>query len=340
MQMKIKAAELQIGDCILWRTGNAAKVISVEIQADCVYVVCGGSIHIYDRKLNKNKVITIERNQATKRETKIHPYQSFYNHAVSFLNEHLPDGMTERKLNRYFLSDEVGCKNVSDIFERFIISAQNYQSMPNVIKFAERKEVVKKILYNYDLDKILKNWDAESLYRHFRKMFKVSSADTRQNSWFKWSNSIIDSAKFLNEFNNVDKFKQFVGLFKFNVHTRMALPLLISHKIKGVGFALACDALKELGLTEYPKPDVHLLDIFSSLGLKARNEIAVFETIVKISEKCRETDKSVTPYKIDKILWLICSGRYYHHNIETKSYKKEFIESLKSLSKPWQELLR
>ena len=62
MQMKIKAAELQIDDCILWKSGNAAKVIFVEIQVDCVYVVCGGSFHTYDRKLNKNKVITIERN--------------------------------------------------------------------------------------------------------------------------------------------------------------------------------------------------------------------------------------------------------------------------------------
>lgn len=49
---------------------------------------------------------------------------------------------------------------------------------------------------------------------------------------------------------------------------------------------------------------LNLLGVFvTSLGLKDRNEIAVFETIVKISEKCQETNKSVTPYKIDKILW-------------------------------------
>lgn len=328
MKSKIKATELRSGDMILWKTGNSANVISVEERADCVYVVCGGSVHIYDRELNKNKLLMVERKQVATSAPQCHPYQLFYNQALMFLKEHLPEGITEKKLNRYFLCDNANYKNISDVFERFITSAQNYQSMPNVIKFSDRKSMVKKILFDYDLNKVMKAWNADSLYQHFRKVFKISSPDTKQNSWYKWSCSIIDSARFLNEFKNVNDFKRFVGRFKFNVHTRMALPLLISHKIKGIGFALACDALKELGFVEYPKPDVHMLDVFSALGMCERNEIAVFETIVKISEKCRETDKSVTPYKVDKIIWLICSGNYYYHNIEVKSMKKEFIESL------------
>ena len=140
-----------------------------------------------------------------------------------------------------------------------IHSAQNYQRMPNVIKFQERREKIKNILFDFDVKKIVETYEIEELYRIFRKEFNITSADNKFNSWHKWSKSIIDSAKFLSEFKNVDDFKGFVGQFDYNVHTRMALPLLISEKISGMGFALACDFLKELGYINYPKPDVQLM---------------------------------------------------------------------------------
>ena len=259
--------------------------------------------------------------------------KALYEHAYYFLKRNLPDGVPETDLNRYLVVDARSFRTIQDVFERFIESAQNYQRMPNVIKFRERKTVVKKILYNYDLDEIVEKCDIETLYHKFRTEFKVTSADTKRNSWYKWSSSIIDSAKFLREFKRVEDFEKFVDLFSFNVHTRIALPLLISKRIRGIGFALACDALKELGFVEYPKPDVHILDIFSSLNLCKRDEIAAVECVVRMSEICRAKDSSVTPYKIDKILWLICSGNFYNHNIKAKSLKKSFIESTKKLLK-------
>ena len=81
----------------------------------------------------------------------------------------------------------------------------------------------------------------DDLYQRFRKEFHVTSTDSKRNSWYKWSHSIVDAAKFMNEFSDVSDFEKFVGTFDYNVATRMALPLLISTKISGVGFALACD---------------------------------------------------------------------------------------------------
>mgnify|MGYP000910513740 FL=1 len=127
------------------------------------------------------------------------------------------------------------------------------------------------------------------------------------------------------DFENVDDFKTFVNQFDYNLHTRMALPLLISTKISGIGFSLACDCLKELGYVNYPKPDVHLIDVFSGLGLSERNPISVFEAIVRMSDDCKEIDESITPYKIDKIIWLICSGRFYQDDITIGRHKDDFI---------------
>ena len=73
----------------------------------------------------------------------------------------------------------------------------------------------------------------------------------------------------MSNFKDADDFRGFVAQFDYNRPTRMALPLLISTKIRGIGFALACDTLKELGFLSYPKPDVHLIEVFSKLGLSA-----------------------------------------------------------------------
>lgn len=82
----------------------------------------------------------------------------------------------------------------------------------------------------------------------------------------------------------------------------MALLLLISTKISGIGFTLACDCLKELGYINYPKPDVHWIDVFNGPGLSENNPVSVFEAIVRMSDDCRTIDETITPYKIDKIM--------------------------------------
>ena len=240
--------------------------------------------------------------------------QLIYQLAYDYLLKIKPNSISESKLEKYFIGDRKDFTSLSDVYEQIIHSAQNYQRMPNVIKFKERHDKILEILYNYDFKKI-KAYETDELYYKFRTAFDVTSKDSIHNSWRKWSKSIISAAKFMSEFNGVDDFRAFVDLFKYNLPTRMALPLLMQTKINGMGFTLACDCLKELGYLDYPKPDVHLIDVFVSLGLSQKDPIDVFEAIVRMSDDCKEIDKQITPYKIDKIIWLICSGRFYLDDI-------------------------
>ena len=153
--------------------------------------------------------------------------QKTYELACSFLRSMLPDQLSESDLNKYFIGDSRDFTSIQDIYERFIYSAQNYQGMPNVIKYHQRREVIKRILCNFDVVNI-QNMEVEKLYQKFRKEFNVTSKDTKRNSWRKWSFSIIDTAKFISNFKSVDDFRGFVERFNYNRLTRMALPLLIS----------------------------------------------------------------------------------------------------------------
>ena len=246
-----------------------------------------------------------------------------YKFAYSYLKQHLPEGISEAELKKYLSVDKKKTKDLKDVFMIFIHSAQNYQRMPNTIKFDERREEFKDILAGYDHTKVAK-MDIDALYQTFKAKYDPKGHNGKKNSWYKFSASIVDTAVFLCKFKDLKDFRVFVKRFDYNAQTRMTLPLLISTKIRGIGFALACNALKELGYEEYPKPDVHMIDICKELGLCGDDQYDVFEALVSIAE-----DNEVTPYEVDKVLWLICSGNYYMHGIKVKPLKKDFIEKCK-----------
>ena len=56
------------------------------------------------------------------------------------------------------------------------------------------------------------------------------------------------------------------------------------------------------------------------------------EAIERMADDCKAVDATVTPYKVDKVFWLICSGYYYKEKPEVriKGQKKELIDFLKS----------
>lgn len=250
-----------------------------------------------------------------------------YFDAYGYLRSIVPSTVS---IEEYFISDRIDYCNLEDIFEQFVQSAQNYQMMPKVINYKDRRERVKTILSDFDVRAVAK-MDPSELYEQFAQQFGLKKTTDKRNSWRKWSKSIVESAQFLCEFRDVNDFVGFVKCFDYNAHTRMALPLLISNKIHGIGFALACDLLKELGFTSYPKPDVHLIEVFNALGLSRAEPIDTFEAIVHMADACRRKDLSVTPYKVDKVFWLICSGRLYHEKPEINigGHKKAFIEYMK-----------
>lgn len=247
-----------------------------------------------------------------------------YHCALEYLHSLLPEGMKEADLNKYYIGDSRDYGTLADIFEQFIQSAQNYQGMPNFIKYSARRIEIKNILFDFDMAQIA-DCTVEELYRTFREAFGITSKDSYFNAWHKWSKSIVDVAKFLRSFNGADDFRTFVNQFDYNLPTRTALPLLISKKISGLGFALACDCLKELGFSSYAKPDTHLIDICERLALSDRDPVSVFEAILTMSDDCRTVDPTATPIKIDKILWLISSGRFYLDNITIGRHKDDFL---------------
>lgn len=253
-------------------------------------------------------------------------YKLVYKEALNYLYKIKPDEITKEQFDKYFYIEK-NFKTKNDILEHLLGSLQNYQSMPNVIGFDNKKEQFSKILLGFDSDRVLKEYKShKELLDTFTKNFNLDTKGFLRpnNSWVKYSKAVLSACKFISQFKDVDDFDHFVNLFSYNESTSAALPMLLSKEIYGLGFALGCDFLKELGYNQYPKPDIHLIDVFSELGLSDRNEYNCYKAIIKMSKIVKET-----PYKVDKVFWLICSGNFYLDEIKIGGRKKDFINYYK-----------
>ena len=252
--------------------------------------------------------------------------QQLYETAYKMLLSMLPQRLTEKDLDKYLQGNRSNPKDLKEVYRAFIRTAQNYQFMPNVIKFDSRENTIAEILHDYDY-KYVCTLNPDVLFDDFKSAFVISS----EKSWRLWSKAVVDSAKFICSFKSINEFNEFVT----KSNDLKAVPLLISRKIRGIGFALACNALKDIGYLDYVKPDVHLIDICEALGITGRDQIEVFDAMQQIAK-----DNNITPYKLDKVLWLVCSGYFYEDQIRVKGRKEELIDKVKGVQEKKQHILR
>lgn len=154
---------------------------------------------------------------------------------------------------------------------------------------------------------------------------------------------IIRGAKFFSNFQDEHDFIAWCRNFLAGTpYLRKALPLTISINIPGLGFATACDFIKELGpFNQFIKPDVHIKDVFNGLEIeqlpyhrKSYEDIAVFDAVVNFAIIINQPE-----YWVDKVIWLICS-RDFHRNPNVPRpikrnathRKKSFIQSVRQAS--------
>ena len=78
----------------------------------------------------------------------------------------------------------------------------------------------------------------------------------------------------------------------------------------------------------FAKPDVHVKDIFGSLGLfpPGADDYEVFRAVGRLARNA-----GVTPYNADKLFWLVGSGYFYDdpdvgNRGKIGRHKKDFIE--------------
>jgi len=204
---------------------------------------------------------------------------------------------------------------ISKLFERLLVSAQNANMKAGVIGGAIGGiHNLGKALFNFDPKKVKEAFanDPNHLLTvivetlHPRGQIRT----TPRSIWPKYCKTILSAAAFFTQFKDGKDFYAWANHLYGDPRSMAALPMILAAEIEGIGYPLACDFLKELGFVNYGKPDVHVIEIFVGIGLcaKGANPYQVQKVISQIAGAAE-----VSAYAVDKVFWLIGSGKFYNH---------------------------
>lgn len=202
--------------------------------------------------------------------------------------------------------------SIRDLYKRLLSSAQNANMKAGVIgKSIGGFEHLGTVLYAFDPNSVIENYkDWESILDNIESTLKPRGKvrRTTRSIWPKYCQTILSAAQFITQFSSALDFYKWVDFFDSDSRARAALPQLIHLEINGLGFALACDFLKELGYSNFAKPDIHIRKIFVGLELcdNKASDYALFKAVVRVANNV-----GVSPYNADKLFWLVGSGYFY-----------------------------
>jgi hypothetical protein len=274
--------------------------------------------------------------------------EQLYNEAFEYLSEFndVDEELITEHLTDY---DEKKPESVQEIYRGLLISAQNRRGMPNSIGDVDDSET---LLEGFEPERVLDRYDSwKEFFRQVESSDELSppgrfEIENKNSHWVQFSKSVISAAEFISQFDSVDDFDRFVD-GGFDRHTEdldynlkgneneahlVGLPLLIADQIHGIGFATACDFLKENGYPDYAKPDTHIKDILIGCGV-SEDEQSDIEFFYDMTWLAEEVDKS--PYEVDKLLWIVGSGRFPEKNdgdggeFSVDTDKEEFVERVR-----------
>ena len=263
-----------------------------------------------------------------------------YLRAKSYLPSLGINGVTPNLIEKYLNPLTINPKPTTKqgIYQRFLESAQNANMKAGVIG--------KAIGGVGKLSIVLDNFTPKSVLNKYGDDWEVVLNDiveqlhprgeirrTPRSIWPHYCQTILSAANFVEQFASANDFFSWVDFFDRDDRARASLPMLLSREIEGFGFALSCDFLKEMGYVNFPKPDVHLRDIFLSLNLcqDKADDYQLFKAIIRLAGHANES-----AYNADKVFWLIGSGYFYDDpHIGTKgrvgSRKQNFIEYARAI---------
>lgn len=233
--------------------------------------------------------------------------------AREYLLRFQDEGVTASVLKRYLKPASNRPTNLAGLYKRLLDSAQNSNMKSGVVGKAIRGfDNLGRVLDGFSPSKVTARYggDWKKLLKDIERRLHPAGKirKTKRSIWPNFCKCILSSASFMVQFKNARDFYAWASFFDRDARSRISLPLLMAAEIHGVGFALACDFLKELGYEGFPKPDVHLRKIFEGLGFcpKGSSDLMLCREIIRLAE-----DAGITPYEADKTFWLVGSGRFY-----------------------------
>lgn len=246
------------------------------------------------------------------------PERQFCDAAYEYLLSFSDLGVTPEVLARYLEPGErLRAQDLNGVYLQLLFSAQNANMRTAVItgSLPGGMKDLSTALSNFDPGAVRSrhggDWEAllNDIVATARPRGKIRT--TPRSIWPQFCRSALSGAEFLSEFQSVAEFYAWADAFAVAGRDPAELPSEVGKRVTGLGFALSCDFLKELGVADYPKPDVHIKAILVGLGVAPQRatDIEIFRATISFAQAA---DRSA--YYVDKLMWLVGSGWFYWHD--------------------------
>jgi hypothetical protein len=243
--------------------------------------------------------------------------RNIYSTAKEFLIKQIPSADAKDILESYLTLTDKSDDPVSldELFRRLLDSAHNANMKSGVVGGSIGGiNNLGDALFGFDPIKVERKFfgDPDGLLEHIVTTLKPKGQirTAPQSIWPKYCKTILSSAAFFGQFSCGEDFYDWANHLYQDQRSMAALPMILAAEIEGIGYPLACDFLKELGFVNYGKPDVHVIEIFLGIGLCEQGASAYHVQKI-ISQIANEA--GVSSYNVDKLFWLIGSGKFYKH---------------------------
>ena len=245
---------------------------------------------------------------------------------------------------------------LSQIFAQLAFHAQNATMISSIVNFAKNQDFLNKTLCNFNPKDFLKKYQTCDREKDVKKL--VESLRFNKNEGLKWdsskskpenkdaiimryANTLLDGAIYINQFKTREEFLGDLLNHYENKNFKKLIQYFRSKVKHGFSIALTCDFLKEfdIAFSDLAKPDIHIKDTLCVLngyeddyysGTKKEYEcIENMQTLVAEINENLPSNNKITVYQLDRMIWLICSGRFFLHNTEDSKtqYLKAIVQS-------------
>ena len=205
---------------------------------------------------------------------------------------------------------------LSDLYEELLMSLRNRLYMTGLVQ-EDEVQLFRKPLCDFEPGRVARKY-RDHPRRMATEMLACMRKPKSKVQWGKYCKGAYDGAVFLSQFKGAQDFYKFAKQYNSEIGDRWMLAVNISSQIRGMGTALACNFLKESGLMRYSKPDTQVIGLLEEIGLSPDDQYGAFWTMAKIAEAA-----TVTDFAVDKIFWLLATGRWTEHmDIEQKMDRK------------------
>ena len=257
--------------------------------------------------------------------------------------------------------------DIAKCFAQFIFHTQNATMISNIVKFEENFDFLKKFTKNFSPKKFYNTYvkpypTDEARINNIVNKIRYNDTTNEGLVWDstkskeenkdkiakRFATALVRGSTYLKDFSTKkalvnDLLKHHTtSKYKGVVDENNKLINHFMNKIgKGAGFsvALTCDFLKELDekFNFLAKPDIHIKDVLVAFKGKkkgyyngeSKNKECLrdFQKIVKEVNKTMPKNGQITVYQLDRMIWLICSGKFFLDNVGLE--KRHYIAGLK-----------